>query len=326
MSSIEERLARDIAAVTGGVVVTDEDLRVARTAVDERIDGGRRRRVAGVAAAAAAAVVVAVVGVTALQNLRGDEEPAPLGPEPTTDPYAAHLTGDAPTPQALDGIWRVDNGMHLMIFHADGRVEFDHEGLVFHAPDAVGTYEVDGDRISVNVTDDERGPCRFEIRSAMPEPGVLHYVVEGSDASCARMETGVRRLEQVVPASRPLTEYDIAGATGWAPLTDKSQLHGFLFNEGGGFGLELSPVGDYIVADGAAEPVDSGQWVLRGQDLILTSGGDSPTCKAGDRLVLSNMEYLPDQGLPKRGKVARNDCGGAWAVPYWMVIPSDLHR
>ena len=43
MSSIEERLARDIAAVTGGVVVTESDLRDARDAVDERIDSRRQR-------------------------------------------------------------------------------------------------------------------------------------------------------------------------------------------------------------------------------------------------------------------------------------------
>ena len=43
MSTIEERLARDIAAVTGGVVVTESDLRDARDAVDERIDSRRQR-------------------------------------------------------------------------------------------------------------------------------------------------------------------------------------------------------------------------------------------------------------------------------------------
>jgi hypothetical protein len=34
MSTIEERLARDIAAVTGGVVVTDSDVRDARDVLD----------------------------------------------------------------------------------------------------------------------------------------------------------------------------------------------------------------------------------------------------------------------------------------------------
>ena len=58
MSSIEERLARDIAAVTGGVVVTESDLRDARDAVDERIESRRQRDRRTVLAAAAAAVLV----------------------------------------------------------------------------------------------------------------------------------------------------------------------------------------------------------------------------------------------------------------------------
>ena len=60
MSTIEERLSRDIEAVTGGIVVTDSELRDARVAVEDRIEGGRQRdrRRGLVAAAAAAAVVV----------------------------------------------------------------------------------------------------------------------------------------------------------------------------------------------------------------------------------------------------------------------------
>ena len=85
MSSIEERLARDIAAVTGGVVVTESDLRDARDAVDERIDSGRQRdRRRTVIAAAAAAVLILVLGVTAFLTLGGDDETAPpADPGPT---------------------------------------------------------------------------------------------------------------------------------------------------------------------------------------------------------------------------------------------------
>jgi hypothetical protein len=57
MSTIEERLARDIAAVTGEVVVTESHLREAREEVDERI-GNRRRRDRSVVVAAAAAAAV----------------------------------------------------------------------------------------------------------------------------------------------------------------------------------------------------------------------------------------------------------------------------
>jgi hypothetical protein len=90
MSSIEERLARDIAAVTGGVVVTESDLRNARDEVDERIDGQRQRNRRRTAiAAAAAAVLILTLGVTALQTLGGNDETAPATPGPTTsDPEA----------------------------------------------------------------------------------------------------------------------------------------------------------------------------------------------------------------------------------------------
>ena len=85
MSSIEERLMRDIAAVTGGVVVTDSDLREASNAVHESIEGYRRRnhrRTVAVAAAAAVALVAA--GVTTYLLMSDDSATTqPVGPAPT---------------------------------------------------------------------------------------------------------------------------------------------------------------------------------------------------------------------------------------------------
>ena len=111
MSSIEERLARDIAAVTGGVVVTESDLKDAREAVDERIDSSQRRRRRLALGAAVAAVVVPIVAVTAVGVLGDPESATPVSPVPTdpvpTNPGAADpdtaeafLTGSAPTPAA----------------------------------------------------------------------------------------------------------------------------------------------------------------------------------------------------------------------------------
>ena len=73
MSSIEERLARDIAEVSRGVVVTDSDLRDARAAVDDRIGSGRQQdhRRRRLAAAAAAAVVVLLLGLAAYLSRSG---------------------------------------------------------------------------------------------------------------------------------------------------------------------------------------------------------------------------------------------------------------
>ena len=127
MSSIEERLARDIAAVTGGVVVTESDLRDARDAVDERIDSRRQRdRRRTVIAAAAAAVLIPVAGIRRVPDAGRRRQvgtaAAKPGPTVAVDPDADFLTGDAPTAQLIDGVWRLDNGDLLMLFGEDGTV------------------------------------------------------------------------------------------------------------------------------------------------------------------------------------------------------------
>ena len=135
MSSIEERLERDIAAVTGGVIVTESDLRNARDEVEGRIDSASQRdRRRTVIAASAAAVVVAVAGVAVFQTLGGEDttappvNPAPTAPSDTVDQDADYLTGDAPTPQLIHGVWRVDNGTTLLLFGEDGTIRFDGSG------------------------------------------------------------------------------------------------------------------------------------------------------------------------------------------------------
>jgi hypothetical protein len=93
MSSIEERLARDIAAVTGGVVVTESDVWDAREEVDERIDSRRRRgrRNKVLTSVAVAAAVVAVVGGVAVLD-RDDTGGGPQPAEPPpTKPSAAYF-------------------------------------------------------------------------------------------------------------------------------------------------------------------------------------------------------------------------------------------
>ena len=86
MSSIEERLARDIAAVTGGVVVTESDLRNAREAVDERIDiEQQRNRRRPWDAVAAAAVVIPILGFAAFQMLDGADDEVGATGQPSAD-------------------------------------------------------------------------------------------------------------------------------------------------------------------------------------------------------------------------------------------------
>ncbi|HSV40309.1 MAG TPA: hypothetical protein VLI04_16225 [Nocardioidaceae bacterium] len=84
MSSIEERLQRDIAAVTRAVVVSDSDLRDARDSVEDRIDSRQRRNGRRTAMAVAAAVIIPIVGVVALQTLGGDDKTAEVVVQPET--------------------------------------------------------------------------------------------------------------------------------------------------------------------------------------------------------------------------------------------------
>ena len=181
MSTIEERLARDIAAVTGGVVVTESDLRNARDALDERIDSRRKRdRRRALAAVAAAAVVIPILGFAAFQT-PGDEQSAPpAGPAPTTrTPTHAFLDRDAhPRTDLVEGVWRVDNGTVLLRFSSDHLVSFDDDGRLYHHPDMHGTYEIAGDLITVTVDGGPAGCAgqTFAMRASLPEPGAMRFV------------------------------------------------------------------------------------------------------------------------------------------------------
>ena len=138
MSSIEERLVRDIAAVTGGVLVTEPDLKDAREELDERIDSRRqhdRRR--AVIAAAAAAIVIIVVGVAAFLSAAattGRHRPCQPGPT-TSDPRGGlphrERTDPRPAPRESGG---VDNGTMVMRFSPPDVISFDNGGQLFARP------------------------------------------------------------------------------------------------------------------------------------------------------------------------------------------------
>jgi hypothetical protein len=167
MSTIEERLARDIAAVTGGVVVTESDLRDARDAVDELIDSRRQRDRRTVLAAAAAAVLVLVLGVTAFLNRGADDQTAPPAHtgRTTSDPDADFLVGRAPSPDLLQGVWRLDNGGAQMRFSAPDLFSYDTSGQLFHDPAVHGTYVIDGDLVTLSVDAGRSWSCGPPRRS-----------------------------------------------------------------------------------------------------------------------------------------------------------------
>jgi len=330
MSSIEERLARDIAAVTGGVVVTESDLRNAREAIDESIDSGRQRdHRRNAIEAAAAAVLILVLGVTAFLTRDGDDETAPpANPGPTTsDPHDGFLSGRAPTPDLIQGVWRLDNGGVLMRFAPPNLISFDYEGRLFHNPGVQGTYAIDGDLITVSVDGgpDGCGGQQIAMRASLPETGVLNFVYTqpGPDgcATTAKDERWV--MEQVLPTSQTWADWDFSGESGWQPLSDESTLYGSWLTEGGGHVLEITPGGSYYVADESAEAIDRGQWSLRGTDLTLTSSAGSTACNKGDQLVLGAVEYVDPGTSAMRSTVQKNTCDVAWAEAAWILIPHE---
>jgi hypothetical protein len=330
MSSIEERLARDIAAVTGGVVVTDSDLKEARMAIAERVDSERRHvRLRRLAPAAAAVAVLAAAGATAYLELGGDDDqaiqPAHEGPV-TSDPNADYLVGSAPTAQLLSGVWRLDNGHVTAKFTADGRLLLDDQGTLFSAPRTAGTYVIAGQEITVTVTRNTQSRCigtTFTMRASLPASGALRYVPNIPDGACSPLPLGRGAFEQLLPTkNKDLRELVFSTDVGWRPLTDRDTLNGVWLAEGGGYLLEMDRGGAYFVADASGEPVDTGQWSLNGADLTLTSSAGSATCTAGDKLVLGAVEWENPNTTALRGTVRQNACGGAWTPPAWIGIPN----
>ncbi len=333
MSSIEERLQQEITAVTGGVVVTESDLISARGAVDERIDDRRRRdRRRTLVAAAAAAVLVLVAGVAAIQNMDGADRTAPpADPAPTTsDPQADFLTGLAPTADLLRGVWRLDNGTVQMRFSAPNAIAVDDGGRLYGNPGVRGTYVIDGDRITVTV---EGGPdgCsgqELAMRASFPAapvgPGILRLVhTRPGTGTCSRSQDERWVMEQVLPTSQSLAGVGFSNESGWLPLVSRQALHGLWMAEGGGYALEVDPGGTYFVADDSGDPVDRGQWSLRGTDLTLTSSAGSARCNAGDRLVLGAVEQTNPVTRVLRSTVQENTCHAPWAPATWILIPHE---
>lgn len=318
--SIEELLARDIAAVTKGVVVTELDLQRSRDEVRERIGSTHRRgRVRRIAVAAAAAVALVAVGATVFQALDDDASIQPA------DPGEVIIQG-GPTRALLEGIWRLDNGEVAVKFGKDGTVRFDERGQLFSAPITTGTYLIDGDLITVTTTADEQPGCvgtTFAMRASFPTPGLLRFSPTDTPGTCSPLPSGSGDLEQVLPTGSTMAGLVFSTDLDYQPVSDATLLHGVWLSEGGGHVLEVAPDGAYYVADSSAELVDVGRWSLRGAELTLTSSARSTACRDGARLVLRSVEWV-DPGLGTsafRGTTEQNACGGAWTPAAWILIP-----
>jgi hypothetical protein len=327
MSTIEDRLRRDIATSTGGVVVTESDLLNAREELGDRIDSRKRRdrfRVLAVAAAAAVVIPLVAVGVIRTQGADDPVSPANSGPiAPSMDD--SFLKGSPPTPNRLEGIWRIDNGFGLVRFESGTRISAAESGLLFDDPEFDGRYEIDGDTITVNL-DGGSLDCAgktFAMRSSLPGPGLLRSLYTQSAPDGCSPSVVSQSLEQVLPTSASLTglEFSSLADSKWATPSQRD-LFGDWMAEGGGYLLELAESGAYYVANESGNVVDQGQWSGRDAVLTLTSSTDSGHCADGTQLVLQSLEESDTEGTKAiRGTVDRNDCGGAWTPKTWILIP-----
>jgi hypothetical protein len=322
MSDIQERLERDIQAVTGAVSVSESDLLRARDAIRERVESrpgtdGRRT----VAMVAATAIVAAGVGYTAYQAASPDGvevTPASQGEDTDADP----VSGTQLTLENLKGFWRVDNGITMVWFKSNGVIQISDQGSVISDPDIVGTYAVEDDTVSVKA---EYAPdCpggNFSMRVDLPMPGLARVVLPGPEfGECGKAQTIT--LEHALPDNGRWADWTSSGLRGWRPVTDENVILGdWVAEAGGGYLLEIAKDGTYYVADKSTELVDNGLWRLRGSRLELFSRTESPQCEEGDFLVFGDFEYINAETTLLRGTVDQNDCGGGWTPTSWILIP-----
>lgn len=90
----------------------------------------------------------------------------------------AFLTGSAPTPELLQGVWRQDGNALLVRFSPPNSISFDNGGMLFDSPAVQGTYVIAGDLITVSVDGGYAG-CggqEFAMRASLPQDGELRFV------------------------------------------------------------------------------------------------------------------------------------------------------
>jgi hypothetical protein len=331
MSSIEERLLRDIAEVTGGVVMTDSDLRDARESLDERIDNRRqrdRRRTVAVAAAAAV-VLVGIAGWQVLQNGDASPTPAPPGPEPSelspTD--QAFLTGDAPTTDLLAGLWRLDNptsSRMLFLVTADGGIQWDDTGQLAGDPQVSGTYAIDGDQVTVEV-EGGSADCSGQtltLRAVVSVDGTLHVVpVELGTDRCGNDFRAQWVLEKMLPTSAGWRDLTAPPGANWDPPEGHEVLLGNWFDPRGRYVLELRPDGTFTSLTGPGVVANSGTWEDQSATkLTLRSSGEVGECQQGDLFVLNHLRARDVGAMALQGDLGRNDCGIPWEGKGWFRL------
>jgi hypothetical protein len=163
----------------------------------------------------------------------------------------------------------------------------------------------------------------YVMRASVPQAGELRFVNRDPATACSPLPPAVRGvLEQVLPPSAALTGLQLSVEPGWQPLTDATFLPGDWSAEGGGHVLELVAGGTYSVADSSGDVVDRGAWTFSGSNLTLTSAAGSTACRAGDKVVLTGVQFVQNQTRGLRGTVGQNACAAAWTPVAWFLLPN----
>lgn len=289
------------------------------------------KRKAGVYALVAGIIVAGlVIGISVLRET--DEPEGRPGGAVEDDAPTAAVEGAPPTAEELDGIWYEDPGTGTdsapNMFWFDGDGTFTWGGVLEHDSWIVGTYEIDGHRITVTATG---GFCGggyvFTWDAGIVDDGRLEAVHRGAVTDTpgflgeCDLPVGERfGMTKVSPASSA-PPADIAPGFYVGDLTNDTtplDLQGFWLVEGTSrlfpsYLLRLDFSGAYILDDGgelATNPDDVGIVEIGRRSLTFVSGARSALCSEGDALVLTNVR-VEDGAL--RGVEAEDSCGRGFA-------------
>lgn len=299
----------------------------------ERQFGKQRRRSTRQRVAVYALVVGLVAGTAIGFASLGREEDRPGNPDP--GPSLPVIEGQLPTPSLLNGIWLEDRGRAvypvLVRFSLDGTFAIDNGGRLDTTPVVLGTYEIDGRRITF--TTDGSRDC-FDGESwawevGLPEDGRLEgvHAVDNATAACS-LSVGTRwNLTRVSPSS-PGSAAIVSGEVGPDALPPSSpfSLAGIWVREGTGQLFRYAPGGGYAFADGGmlgTDPFDVGDVELnpdRGT-ITFTTGEGSRGCTRGDRVIWENVQL---EGDTLRAVVRRDGCTGQAGLELtWIRVGSE---
>jgi hypothetical protein len=291
----------------------------------ERQFRDQRRHVAkqkvGVFALVAVLIIAGVlVGVSVMDR----DEQRPANPPKEQTPPVGPVEGSPPTVEQLTGIWYDDPGTGsvgepvMFWFGPDG--SFSHGGVLSSDSWLTGTYEVDGHRITVDVTGGFcGGGYAMPFDAGIVSGGRLEAVFRGIQGDqdpeavgeCTLPVGEPYGLTQVSPASPAAAAVTARyhASTSITAETNPVDLQGIWLVEGTGYLLRLDWSGAYRLDDGGelgSNPDDVGRVEFGSSTLTFTSGTGGQGCAAGDVMRWENVRW--EDGV-LRGTVSEDGCG-----------------